>query len=90
VFVNVGRGQSVDEAALVNALQQNKIAAAGLDVYAQEPSVPAELVAMDNVVLLPHIGSATGETRAAMGNLVKANLASFFEDRTLVSEFFAD
>jgi hydroxypyruvate reductase len=90
IFINVGRGQSVDEAALVTALQDKRIAAAGLDVYAQEPSVPAELVAMDNVVLLPHIGSATGETRAAMGNLVKANLASYFEDRTLVSEFFAD
>ncbi len=90
VFVNVGREAKVSTRPHSLMHYNKKIAAAGLDVYAQEPSVPAELVAMDNVVLLPHIGSATGETRAAMGNLVKANLASFFEDRTLVSEFFAD
>ena len=89
IFINVGRGQSVDEAALVNALQNRTIAAAGLDVYDQEPSVPGTLIALDNVVLLPHIGSATGETRTAMGDLVIGNLASFFADQTLVTEFFS-
>jgi len=88
-FINVGRGQSVDEAALVQALQNRTIAAAGLDVYDQEPSVPEALIALDNVVLLPHIGSATGETRTAMGDLVIGNLASFFADQTLVTEFFS-
>ena len=88
-FINVGRGQSVDEAALVHALQNRTIAAAGLDVYDQEPGVPEALIALDNVVLLPHIGSATGETRTAMGDLVIGNLASFFADQTLVTEFFS-
>ena len=89
IFINVGRGQSVDEAALVQALQNRTIAAVGLDVYDQEPTVPEALIALDNAVLLPHIGSATGETRAAMGNLVIDNLASFFANQTLVTEFFS-
>ncbi len=86
IFINVGRGSSVNESALVQALRHGLIAGAGLDVYANEPEVPEELLSMDNVVLLPHIGSATVETRAAMGNLVVENLDSWFSAKTLVTE----
>jgi len=86
VFINVGRGSSVDEAALAQALRRGLIAGAGLDVYAAEPRVPAELLAMDNVVLLPHIGSATIETRAAMGKLVIDNLDAWFNTGKLLTE----
>ena len=84
VFINVGRGSTVDELALVNALQTQTIAAAGLDVFAKEPQVPAKLLAMDNVVLLPHVASASRHTRAAMADLVVDNLIEWFEHgRTL-------
>ena len=73
-LINVARGSVVDEAALVAALQEGKLGAAGLDVFEEEPRIPEALKAMDNVVLLPHVGSATVETRAAMGNLVCDNL----------------
>lgn len=86
IFLNVGRGSSVDEGALVSALQEKQIAAAGLDVYADEPNVPEALLTMDNVVLLPHIGSATVETRRAMGDLVIQNLEAFFANRPLLTE----
>ncbi len=85
-FINVGRGSSVNEAELVEALQRGLIAGAGLDVYADEPQVPNELLALDNVVLLPHIGSATHETRAAMGKLVADNLESWFRSGELLTE----
>ncbi len=87
LFINVGRGQSVDEPALIRALETGAIAGAGLDVYAREPNVPEELAALDNVVLLPHIGSATQETRRAMGDLVRNNLKAFYEDGSLLSEY---
>ena len=86
VFINAGRGSSVNETALVQALQHGLIAGAGLDVYADEPRVPGELLALDNVVLLPHIGSATVETRAAMGQLVVDNLDSYFSTGKLLTE----
>jgi len=86
VFINVGRGSSVDEVALVSTLQQQHIFAAGLDVYADEPNVPEELLGMDNVVLLPHIGSATVETRAAMGKLVIDNLDAYFAGKPLITQ----
>lgn len=86
VFINVGRGSSVDEAALTSALNKKHIYAAGLDVYADEPNVPEELLSMENVVLLPHIGSATVETRRAMGKLVIDNLEAFFAHRPLLTE----
>lgn len=86
IFINVGRGSSVDEEALVSALQKQQIFAAGLDVYADEPNVPEELLGMNNVVLLPHIGSATVETRRAMGQLVIDNLDAYFAGKPLVTE----
>ena len=77
-LVNVARGAIVDEAALVDALREGRIAGAALDVFADEPRVPAALLAMDNVVLTPHIASATRETREAMGKLVLDNLEAYF------------
>ena len=84
-LVNVSRGTVVDESALVRALGEGRLAGAALDVYGDEPRVPAALLALDNVVLLPHVGSATRETRAAMGGLVLANLRSFFATGRLVT-----
>ena len=78
IFINVGRGSVVDEPALIEALRSKTILSAGLDVFADEPRVPQELIAMDHVVLLPHVGSASIETRRAMGQLVVDNLASWF------------
>ncbi len=79
VLVNVARGSLVDEAALIAALRDGTILAAGLDVYDREPNVPAELLALGNAVLLPHVGSATQHTRAAMANLVVDNLLSWVD-----------
>lgn len=77
VLINVARGSVVDEAALIEALRSRRIAAAGLDVYAEEPHVPQALIEMDNVVLLPHVGSASHHTRNAMGQLVVDNLKAW-------------
>ena len=71
----------VDEPALVEALKSGRLGAAGLDVFADEPNVPADLLPMDNVVLQPHQASATHETRAAMGQVVLDNVAAFFRER---------
>ena len=78
VLINTARGPVVDEAALVAALGARRIAAAGLDVYEHEPKVHPGLLALENVVLLPHLGSATLETRTAMGMRVARNLEAFF------------
>ena len=86
VFVNVGRGNAVDDSALVHALEAGKIRAAGLDVYKNEPSIPEAYTALNNAILLPHIGSATVETRREMGNLVMQNIASYLCDNTLITE----
>jgi lactate dehydrogenase-like 2-hydroxyacid dehydrogenase len=83
LLINTARGPVVDEAALVEALSQRRIAGAGLDVYEQEPKVHPGLLALDNVVLLPHLGSATVETRTAMGMRVAENLEAFFAGRPL-------
>lgn len=77
ILINVSRGSVVDEPALIRALQGKQILAAGLDVFADEPRVPSELIALDNVVLLPHVGSASVHTRRAMGQLVVDNLLSW-------------
>ncbi len=82
-LVNVARGSLVDQAALIDALMSGTIAGAGLDVFAEEPAVPAELLRLDNVVLLPHVASATHETRAAMAALTLANLRKFLAEGTL-------
>jgi lactate dehydrogenase-like 2-hydroxyacid dehydrogenase len=80
-LINTARGDVVDEAALVAALRDGTIRGAGLDVYEAEPQVPEALKAMENVVLLPHLGSATEETRTAMGMKVVDNVTAFFEGR---------
>lgn len=84
-LVNVARGSVVDQDALVAALEQGRIAGAGLDVYADEPHVPEALIARDEVVLLPHVGSATVETRQAMTDLTLANVAGFLRQGRLVT-----
>ena len=77
-LINTARGDVVDEAALIAALKARTIAGAGLDVFEREPAVGPELLAMENVVLLPHLGSATAETRVAMGRRALENLQLFF------------
>lgn len=77
-LINVARGTVVDEAELVLALQDGRLGAAGLDVFENEPNVPEALFAMENVVLTPHVASATWETRQAMSDLVVENLARYF------------
>jgi len=81
IIINTARGSVIDEAALADALAERRIAAAGLDVYEREPSVEPRLLALDNVVLLPHLGSATIESRTAMGLRAAANLEAFFAGR---------
>jgi lactate dehydrogenase-like 2-hydroxyacid dehydrogenase len=81
-LINTARGEVVDELALAQALRERTIAGAGLDVYEYEPRVPKELLGLENVVLLPHLGSATLETRNAMGMRVARNLDSFFAGGT--------
>ncbi|MER9435258.1 D-glycerate dehydrogenase [Mesorhizobium sp. M0618] len=81
-LINTARGDVIDEDALVQALRERRIAGAGLDVFETEPSVPPSLTEREDVVLLPHLGSATSETRIAMGMRVIDNLSAFFEGRT--------
>jgi lactate dehydrogenase-like 2-hydroxyacid dehydrogenase len=80
-LINTARGDVVDEAALISALENGTICGAGLDVYEAEPNVPEKLKALENVVLLPHLGSATEETRTAMGMKVIDNITAFFDGR---------
>lgn len=84
-IVNIARGSIIDEPALVHALEAGTIKAAGLDVFVDEPHVPKALWSMDNVVLLPHVGSATRETRQAMGDLCKANLDAHFAGKPVLT-----
>ncbi|MGL4727937.1 MAG: 2-hydroxyacid dehydrogenase [Bosea sp. (in: a-proteobacteria)] len=81
ILINVGRGSVVNERDLVIALQEKAILTAGLDVFEDEPRVPAELIAMDHIVLLPHVGSASVHTREAMGQLMVDNLVAWFEGK---------
>jgi lactate dehydrogenase-like 2-hydroxyacid dehydrogenase len=80
-LINVARGSVVDEAALIEALQNGVIGGAGLDVFENEPNVPEALRALPHVVLAPHIGSATTQTRQAMADLAFNNTKSHFEGR---------
>jgi lactate dehydrogenase-like 2-hydroxyacid dehydrogenase len=84
-IVNIARGSVIDEPALVEALKAGRIAGAGLDVFVDEPRVPQALIEMDNVVLQPHVGSATHQTRKAMGQLVIDNLAAHFAGKPLLT-----
>jgi len=83
VFINVARGDVVDEAALITVLQEGRIAGAGLDVYAREPLVPQALRDLENVVLLPHLGTAALEVREAMGQMAIDNLIAWDEGAAL-------
>jgi gluconate 2-dehydrogenase len=82
IFVNISRGDVVDETALIDALQNGQIAGAGLDVYEFEPKVPVALMAMENVTLLPHLGTACLEVRENMGLMAVANLIAFADGAT--------
>jgi lactate dehydrogenase-like 2-hydroxyacid dehydrogenase len=84
-LVNISRGSVVDEDVLVELLVDGRLAGAGLDVFAEEPSVPDALLTLDNVVLLPHLGSGTVETREAMERLTLDNLDSFLRDGTVLT-----
>ena len=83
--VNIARGSVVDEPVLLRYLQEKKIAGAGLDVYADEPRVPPEFFTLENAVLFPHVGSATVETRKAMGDLQIENLRRHFAGKPVVT-----
>ncbi len=83
LFINISRGDVVDETALIAALQSGQIAGAGLDVYEFEPKVPAEFLTMENVTLLPHLGTAALEVRENMGLMAVANLVAWSEGRPL-------
>ncbi len=83
LLVNISRGTTIDEEALIAALTTGTIAGAGLDVFLNEPKIDSRFFQLENVVLSPHQGSATKTTRKAMGGLVRANLAAHFEGKTL-------
>ncbi len=83
LLINIARGEVVDEAALIAALQTGQIAGAGLDVYEFEPKVPQALIAMENVTLCPHLGTATEEVRTDMGYMALDNVAAFVAGRPL-------
>jgi lactate dehydrogenase-like 2-hydroxyacid dehydrogenase len=85
-LINIARGSLVDEAALIDALRGKRLGAAALDVFEAEPQVPPALRELDNVVLTPHVGSLTTETRYAMGKLALDNLLAFFAGSPLPSE----
>lgn len=85
VLINIGRGPHVDEPELVSALVEGRLGGAGLDVFEHEPRVPEELFKLDNVVLTPHVGSGTFETRKAMADLVIGNLEAHFSNKPLLT-----
>lgn len=85
ILINVGRGSVVDEVSLIDALQQKKIAGVGLDVFASEPIVPSELQQLNNVIITPHMASATWQTRAEMSRLVKENIDAWVNGDPLVT-----
>ena len=81
ILINTARGEVVDDEALISALRENQIAAVGLDVFNDEPNINPGLLKFQNAILLPHLGSATQETREAMGFRVLDNIADFFEGK---------
>jgi lactate dehydrogenase-like 2-hydroxyacid dehydrogenase len=85
ILVNIARGSVVDQPALIAALQSRQLGGAALDVYADEPRVPEDLMTLDNVVLAPHIASATHATRRAMGDLMIDNLLAHFAGKKLLT-----
>lgn len=85
ILVNVARGSVVDEPALIAALQEGRLGGAGLDVFEAEPVVPEAFFSMKNVILQPHVGSATEETRQAMGDLTCDNLSQYLKDGSTIS-----
>ncbi|CAN0878217.1 Hydroxyphenylpyruvate reductase [Linum grandiflorum] len=85
VLVNIARGAIVDEAELVSALVEGRLGGAGLDVFEKEPNVPEQLMELENVVMLPHVGSGTLETRMAMADLVVGNLVAHFQHKELLT-----
>ncbi|GLU14499.1 hypothetical protein SLE2022_310640 [Rubroshorea leprosula] len=85
VLINIGRGPHVDEPELVSALVEGRLGGAGLDVFEHEPEVPEKLFELENVVLLPHVGSGTVETRQAMADLVIGNLEAHFLNKPLLT-----
>lgn len=84
-LINIARGDLVDEHELVSALVEHRLGGAGLDVFEHEPEVPYQLIHLDNVVLSPHVGTCTAETRKAMADLVVANLVAHFSDQPLLT-----
>jgi hydroxypyruvate reductase 2 len=84
-LINIGRGKHVDEPELVSALLEGRLGGAGLDVFENEPHVPEELFGLENVVLLPHVGSGTVETRTVMADLVLGNLEAHFLGKPLLT-----
>ena len=85
-LINIARGEVVQQHALISALQKQRIAGAGLDVYEFEPEVPAELRELSNVTLLPHLGTATDGVRSAMGNMALDNVAAFVAGQPLPNQ----
>ncbi|XP_042049510.1 hydroxyphenylpyruvate reductase [Salvia splendens] len=85
VLINIGRGPHVDEPELVSALVEGRLGGAGLDVFEKEPKVPEQLFGLENVVLLPHVASATEETRKVMADLVLGNLEAHFSSKALLT-----
>ena len=85
ILVNIARGTLVDESALIDALREKRILTAALDVFADEPRVPPELIAMDHVVLLPHVGSASQHTRNAMSQLVIDNVLAWADGNDVLT-----
>ena len=85
ILINVSRGPVVDEAALAEALKEGRIWGAGLDVYEEEPDIHPDLLNLDNVVLLPHIGSGTWQTRIKMADLAAQNLINALNGEQMIS-----